>query len=67
MTNRDFPTLKGPGEHSVHCLIDVDQCIKSEYEVLIDPAEIQKTHFCVFLFDEAFNDKLVEYSKEVRK
>ena len=34
--NRNIPTLSadGPTSHSVHCLIDVPQCIASPYEVL---------------------------------
>ena len=65
--NNDIATLEGPGEHSVHCLIDVPQCINSGYEVLIDPAEGQTTHCRGFLLDKAGNDKLVEYAKEVGK
>ena len=65
--NRDVPTLEGPVENSVHCLIDVDQCINSGYEVLIDPADGEKTHFRGFLFDKTCTNNLVEYAKEVGK
>ena len=30
-------TLKEPEKHTVHCLIDVDQCVNSPFHVLEDP------------------------------
>jgi hypothetical protein len=35
--NPSIATLKGPNEHSVHCLIEVDECIASHYEILLAP------------------------------
>jgi hypothetical protein len=32
-------TLEGPELHSVHCLVDVNSCISSPFEVLLDPTE----------------------------
>ena len=61
--NRNVATLKHPGEHIFHCPIDVYQCISSGYEVLIDPAEGQTSNYCGFLFDNAGNNKLLEYAK----
>ena len=39
LDNPLIPTLERPGEHSYHCLLDVDMCINSGYEILLDPAE----------------------------
>jgi len=35
--NPTVNTLENPGVHSVHCLVDVPQCIASPYEILTDP------------------------------
>jgi len=37
-------TLEGPDKHSLHCLVDVDECIGTPYEILIDPLPGNKTH-----------------------
>eukprot|EP00537_Pseudo-nitzschia_pungens_P006476 CAMPEP_0172358244 /NCGR_PEP_ID=MMETSP1060-20121228/2570_1 /TAXON_ID=37318 /ORGANISM="Pseudo-nitzschia pungens, Strain cf. cingulata" /LENGTH=577 /DNA_ID=CAMNT_0013079357 /DNA_START=154 /DNA_END=1887 /DNA_ORIENTATION=+ len=36
--NPTVRTLEGPEQHSVHCLIDVESCISSPFEILLDPA-----------------------------
>lgn len=37
LDNRNVETLKGPEEHSVHCLVDVGVCVNSPFEVLVEP------------------------------
>eukprot|EP00122_Pirum_gemmata_P015696 Pgem_evm1s14677 len=35
--NPSVNTLGNPGRHSVHCLVDVDECINTAFEILGDP------------------------------
>jgi hypothetical protein len=35
--NPSIATLEGPTEHSVHCLIEVTECISTPYEILLPP------------------------------
>ena len=37
--NSSVVTLEGPDQHSVHCLVDVPDCVGSLYEILNEPAE----------------------------
>ena len=37
LDNDKILTLEGPDQHSVHCLVDVDVCVESPYEILEDP------------------------------
>jgi hypothetical protein len=37
--NPSVATLEGPFEHSVHCLIEVEECIGTPYEVLFPPVD----------------------------
>lgn len=35
--NPSVRTLENPGVHSVHCLVDVNSCVISPFEILLDP------------------------------
>ena len=37
LDNPSVRTLENPELHSVHCLIDVNQCVTSSFEILMDP------------------------------
>ena len=37
LDNDGVKTLEGPGQHSVHCLVDPGVCRNSEFEILFDP------------------------------
>jgi hypothetical protein len=50
-------TLEHPGEHSVHCLVDVPKCYESGFEVLQDPDASSKLH-CRALRLDATGNKL---------
>ncbi len=39
LDNPDVGTLENPEKHSVHCLVDVERCFESGFEVLQDPQE----------------------------
>jgi hypothetical protein len=36
--NPSIVTLEGPMEHSVHCLLDVPECINTPFEILLPPS-----------------------------
>jgi len=37
LDNPSVRTLEEPGRHSVHCLVDVNSCVSSPFEILLDP------------------------------
>jgi len=39
LDNPSVRTLVDPGRHSVHCLVDVNSCVTSPFEILLDPKE----------------------------
>jgi len=41
--NPSIPTLKDPGAHSIHCLVDVESCVSSPFEILLDPTAADGT------------------------
>ena len=48
MIDNGLPTLKQPDQHSIHCLVDLSQCLASGYEILSTPlnanGEYTRTH-----------------------
>ena len=60
--NKSIRTLSadGPVKHSVHCLLDVEQCVTSAYEVLnhLDNGDFGRS------WQVSSNDKIIEYGKE---
>jgi len=63
--NPTVKTLENPEAHSVHCLIDVESCIDSGYEMLADPTEEGGLYSRAYRFDDEGNEKVVEYAKTV--
>lgn len=68
-----FKTLENPEQHSVHCLIEVNSCINSPFEVLIDPGENSKCtsddgttlYSRGFTLDDNGRSKVVSLAKEI--
>lgn len=58
-------TLKQPESHSIHCLIEVNQCIQSGYQVLSDPVEGSDTYGQFCILDETGNEMVQESAKTV--
>lgn len=50
----DLPPLEKPGEHTVHCLVDVERCYTSGFEVVIEE-ESGSSHCRAFKLDEKGN------------
>jgi hypothetical protein len=44
MDNPSVVTLEGPDQHSLHCLLDIEECVTSPFEVLLDPEDDGKTY-----------------------
>jgi hypothetical protein len=62
--NPSVETLKGPGQHSVHCLIDVDECITSPFEILAAPGSNGTLHTRAYRLDANTKDKVVAVAKK---
>ena len=63
--NPSVVTLEGPDVHSVHCLIDVNSCISSHYEVLLDPATPGALHSRGFTLSDNAKDQVVALAREI--
>jgi hypothetical protein len=58
-------TLEGPELHSVHCLVDVSQCVGSPYEILLDPLPGEKLYARGWRLDSATKDLVLELARNV--
>ena len=66
LDNQHLPTLKYPGEHSVHCLVDVPMCYESGFEVLQDPANTASSIHCRLLkLDEKGNKLALDVARQL--
>ena len=64
MDNPSIATLAGPDQHSVMCLIDIDACRESGFEVLMDPLDSADLHCRGYRLDAAGNDMVVAYARQ---
>lgn len=63
----DKPTLTSlehPQDHSIHCLVDVERCRSSGYEVLQDPRMGSETHCRVYELDSAGNAMVLQLARQ---
>jgi hypothetical protein len=65
--NPDIRTLEGPEEHSVHCLIDVDECNGSPYEILLDPLPGESQYARGWRLDDETKSAVVDLARSVGK
>ena len=63
--NRSVETLIGPQEHSVHCLVDVGSCIRSEFELLLDPPTGETMYIRGFELTTTTKDNVVALARDV--
>lgn len=56
-------TLQEPNRHSIHCLVDVDRCVQSGYEILLDNPNDDGLHCRALELDDAGTDMLVELAR----
>jgi hypothetical protein len=64
--NPSIRTLEGAHQHSVHCLVDVPECITSPFEVLLDPKEGEKLYKRGWRLDDATRAKVLELGQSAR-
>lgn len=62
-----LPTLAHPDKHSIHCLVDIGQCVGSGYEVLTEPRDTDGNFVRAYELDEHGNDLLVREARRVGK
>lgn len=58
-------TLEGPGEHSVHCLVDVSSCLNTPFEVLSEPTEGSSMYGRGWRVTEETKPVLVDLARQV--
>uniref|UniRef100_A0A0G4HMB7 Cytochrome b561 domain-containing protein n=1 Tax=Chromera velia CCMP2878 TaxID=1169474 RepID=A0A0G4HMB7_9ALVE len=57
-------TLTEPQQHSLHCLVDVEVCYSSGFEVLESPRSGSNIHCRVFKLDDAGNELVLQKARE---
>jgi len=62
--NPSVNTLEGPEVHSIHCLVDVPQCVNSPFEILVAPQGDGLLYTRGYRVSN--NDLLVELAQQVR-
>jgi len=66
LDNPSVKTLEGPDVHSVHCLVDVEQCFKSGFEVLADPEITGESKYCrAYELDGKGNDMVITLARNI--
>ena len=65
LDNWSLKTLERPGEHTVHCLADVGACIRSGFEVLLDPSAGERTYSRGWRLDDAGTEQVVKLARSV--
>ena len=65
LDNPSVRTLEDPGKHSVHCLIDVNSCVSSPFEILLDPKGNETTFKRGWQLDDASKETAIALAKAV--
>ena len=58
-------TLEQPNLHSLHCLLDVPQCVGSNYEILLDPLPGQTMYRRGMTLDGASKQMVIDMAQEL--
>jgi hypothetical protein len=58
-------TLERPELHSVHCLVDVDQCNESPYEILLDPLPGESLYARGWRLDDDTKNRIIDLARSV--
>ena len=56
-------TLEEPNRHSIHCLVDVDRCVASGYQMLLDDPDDDGIHCRVLELDSKGTDLTVKLAR----
>jgi len=67
LDNPSVKTLLNPEKHSLHCLIDPQECIANGYELLTAPPNGQTEYTRAAKFDAKGNDMIVALAKSLGK
>jgi len=65
LDNPSVATLEEPGEHSIHCLVDVNSCVSSPFEVLLDPTTAGQSYQRGWRLDDEAHAMAVQLAQSV--
>ncbi len=65
LDNPSVRTLVGPEKHSVHCLIDVNSCVSSPFEILLNPTGNSTLYTRGWQLDEDTKTTAIALAKSV--
>jgi hypothetical protein len=58
-------TLEGPEQHSVHCLVDVNRCVTTDFEILLAPLPGESTYARGWRLDSATKDRVITLARSI--
>jgi hypothetical protein len=64
LDNPSVSPLEKPNLHSIHCLVDVPACVKSGYDVLVDPVDGSTTYCRAFALDAAGTEMIAAQARK---
>jgi hypothetical protein len=65
LDNQSVRTLVGPDLHSVHCLVDVERCVATDYEILLDPLPGETLYARGWRLDDATKGRVIELARSI--
>jgi len=65
LDNPSVRTLVGPEKHSVHCLVDVNSCVTSPFEILLPPTGNQTLYQRGWQLDDDSKQRAIELAQSV--
>lgn len=67
LDNKKVRTLQGPDQHTIHCLVDVPDCVASGYQILVAPENEGDDYIQDVRLDQHGNDLAVDMARTVGK
>ena len=65
LDNPSVRTLENPGVHSFHCLVDVNSCVTSPFEILLDPMDGETIYKRGWRLDEESKQEAIALAQSV--
>mmetsp|Transcript_21030 Transcript_21030/g.44116 ORF Transcript_21030/g.44116 Transcript_21030/m.44116 type:complete len:437 (+) Transcript_21030:271-1581(+) len=65
LDNPSVRTLENPEKHSIHCLVDVNSCVTSPFEILLDPKNGETMYRRGWQLDENSKQQAVALAQSV--
>merc|ERR1711884_380598 len=65
LDNEDLKTLENPDKHSMYCLLDIQRCYESGFELLTLPDAGSKEHVRSYSIASDGNEKIISLGRDI--